>query len=79
MSKKQFSSFNIPSALLEEMKLWRAAFTAAYGRNVTYEQMLRSMLDGLEDSEPAVWAAMERMAEANPAILDKIGATALYK
>lgn len=71
MADKKFVSINLPKGLVEELKVWRAAYTAAYGVSKTYEQMLRGMLDSLEDTEPAVHAAFEKILKEHPELLDK--------
>lgn len=70
---KGYKALNLPGELVEELKVWRLAFNAAYGKNVTYADMLRSMIDCIEDSEPAVFAEMERLVKAHPEIGDKLG------
>lgn len=68
-----YTTINLPIPLVEELKLWRCAFTAAYGKNVSYAFMIRSMLDCLEDTEPAVAAEMDRILESHPEFADKLG------
>ena len=70
---KGYKALNLPVELVEELKAWRLAFNAAYGKNVTYADMLRSMIDSLKDSEPAVFAEMERLVEVHPEIGDRLG------
>lgn len=70
--KKQFSTLNLPLALVEELKVWRTAWTAAYGKNVSYEQMIRGMLANVETDEPAVFAALEKMLKDHPELMEKM-------
>lgn len=51
---KQYGNIRLPQELIDELKVWRIAFIRAYNRPMTYEYMLRGMLDSLEDSDPAV-------------------------
>ena len=73
MEKKLYSPLNLPKPLIEELKIWRVAFTAAYGKNVSYEQMMRSFLDSIEDTEPAVYAEFVKMLKAHPELMEKVG------
>ncbi len=66
MEKKKYKTLNLPEPLVEELKLWRMAFSASYGKNMSYAEMLRSMLDSLEDTEPAVVREMDRLLEKRP-------------
>ena len=54
MAKNGYTTLNLPTPLVEELKVWRTAFSAAYGKSVSYGDMIRGMLDSLEDSDPAV-------------------------
>ena len=70
--KKAYASINLPQSMIEELKVWKAAFTAAYGAPKTYEEMLRGMLDSLQDTEPAVHAEFCRIIENHPELLNII-------
>ena len=73
MTKISYTTLNLPTPLVEELKLWRVAFNAAYGKNVSYGFMIRSMLDCLEDTEPAVTEEMDRMLEKHPELAAILG------
>lgn len=73
MAKTEYTALNLPKKLVEEMKVWRMAFCASYGRPVSYGEMLRGMLDSLEDSEPSVVAEMDRLIEKHPELEKKMG------
>ena len=45
MAKNGYTTLNLPSSLVEELKVWRMAFGNAYGKPVSYADMLRGMLD----------------------------------
>ena len=70
-TKKEYAPINLPKGLVEELKVWKAAYSASYGTPVTYEKMIRGMLDSLEDTEPSVHHEFERIVEKNPALLEK--------
>lgn len=71
-NKKAYASINLPKCMIEELKVWKSAYTASYGTPKTYEEMLRGMLDSLQNTEPAVHAEFCRIIENHPELLDKI-------
>jgi len=71
MSK--FKSLQLPEALVEELKIWRQAYMISAGRTVSYGEMIRGWIDGLEDSEPDVARAMDMIIEKHPELAEKIG------
>ena len=73
MAKTEYTALNLPKVLVEEMKLWRMAFCASYGKQVSYGEMLRRMLDSLEDSEPGVVAEMDEIIKKHPELAEKMG------
>ena len=68
----RYTKLTLPSALVEELKVWRMAFAASYGKEVSYGEMIRGMLDSLEVTEPGVVKEMERIVEKEPELEDKI-------
>ena len=72
MSKIEYTPLNLPKALVEELKIWRLAFCFAYGRTVSYGEMIRSMLDSMEDSDPGVLDELGRILEKHPELYDKM-------
>lgn len=62
---------NLPAALVDELGVWKMAFEAAYGKTVTYGEMLRGMLDSLEDSKPAVVEELDLIVKKHPELLDR--------
>ena len=73
MAKIEYASFNLPKQLIEELKIWRMAFSAAYGRSISYSEMIRGMLDSLEDSDPAVVEELDSIVKRNPELEAKLG------
>ena len=67
----KYKSLNLPQNLVEELKLWRQAFSAAACRNVSYAEIIRGMLDNLDDTDPDVTREMDRMVAEHPE-LEKI-------
>lgn len=58
---------------MEEMKVWKTAFERSYNRgSLTYEFILRGMLDSLEMSEPDVVAELDRMMQEDPSLMEKM-------
>lgn len=73
MTKIEYTSLNLPKALVEELKIWRMAFCASYGRSVSYGEMIRGMLDCLAEIEPNVVEERDRLVQRNPSLLEKMG------
>ena len=72
MGKIEYSPLNLPKALVEELKVWKMAFTASYGRTVSYGEMIRGMLDSLEDSDPAVVEELDAIVTRHPELATKL-------
>ena len=72
MSKIEYTPLNLPKSLVEELKVWRLAICSAYGKTVSYGEMIRSMLDCMEDYEPAVVSELSRILEKHPELDDKM-------
>lgn len=68
-----YSSVNLPTDLVEELKIWRQAFGVCQGRPVTYAEMFRMMLDDMDSAEPDVVAVLDEMAQRHPELAAKIG------
>lgn len=73
MEKIEYIHLNLPKALVEELKVWRLAFCSSYGKTVSYGEMIRRMLDSLEDSEPGVVEELDRMVRKHPELQSKLG------
>ena len=73
MVKKTYTSFNLPTDLVEELKVWRQAFILSYGRTVSYGDIIRTLLDNLDTDEPDVVAAMDMLTKAHPELGEKLG------
>lgn len=71
MGQKGYTTINLPTDLIEELKVWRQAFNNAYGRSVSYAEMLRGMLDSLEDTEPGVVEELDLIIKRHPELADK--------
>lgn len=69
---KNYTTLNLPTSLVEELKIWRLAFTASYGRNVSYGEMIRGMLDSLQDTEPGVVEELGSMLKKHPELMEKM-------
>jgi 2-hydroxy-3-keto-5-methylthiopentenyl-1-phosphate phosphatase len=68
----KYGALNIPESLVEELKVWKMAFSMSYGRTVSYAEMIRSMLDSIPQSDPEVSEALEKILEMNPELSDKM-------
>ena len=72
MAKTEYTTLNLPKTLVEELKIWRMAFTASYGRSISYAEMIRVMLDSLESSKQEIVAEMDEILKKHPALADKM-------
>lgn len=72
MTKIEYAPINLPKPLVEELKVWKMAFAAAYGRQVSYGEMIRGMLDSLEDTETGVMQELDALVKKHPDLLDKL-------
>lgn len=73
MAKNGYTTLNLPNDLVEELKVWRMAFNLCYGRTVSYAEMICSMIDSLDQTEPDVISAMEILIKRHPDLLSKLG------
>lgn len=69
---KNYTTLNLPTALVEELKIWRLAFNASYGKNISYAQMIRGMLDCLVDTEPDVVEELDLIMKRHPELMNKM-------
>lgn len=72
MEKNNFSTLTLPTSLVEELKIWQLAFNASYGRPVSFAEMIRGMLDSLEDSEPGVVDELDTIMKKQPELMEKM-------
>ena len=72
MGNNGYTTMNLPTVLVEELKVWKMAFNNAYGRPVSYAEMIRSMLDSLEDSDPGVVSELETLLAKHPELEEKM-------
>lgn len=73
MAKNGYTTLNLPTALVDELKIWKMAYAASYGKVVSYAEMIRGMLDSLEDTEPGVVAEMDQILKKHPELAEKMG------
>lgn len=66
-------TITLPTALVEELKVWKMAFSASYGKEISYGEMIRGMLDSLEETEPGVVKELVIISEMRPGLRDKLG------
>lgn len=70
---KGYTTLNLPTELIDELRIWRQAFIMSYGRTFSYAEMIRSMLDDLDTTEPDVTSMMDIMIDRHPEFAEKIG------
>lgn len=73
MKDNGYKPLNLPSPLVEELKVWKTAFSAAYGRPVSYAEMIRSLLDYIPETEPDVEEQLDQITQKHPELLEKLG------
>lgn len=73
MAKNGYTTLNLPTALVEELKVWKMAFAASYGKPKSYAEMIRGMLDSLEDTDPGVVEELDRIVKKHPELEEKMG------
>ena len=73
MAKNGYTTLNLPTSLVEELKVWRMAFSASSGKNVSYAEMIRGMLDSLNETAPGVVDEMDSIVTKHPELKEKIG------
>ena len=72
MANNGYTTLNLPTTLVEELKIWRMAFNNAYGKAVSYGEMIRGMLDSLEDTEPGVSDELDIILSKHPELMEKM-------
>lgn len=72
MIKSEFKPLNLPKSLVEELKVWKRAYSNVYNRQVSYGEMIRGMLDSMSEIEPAVVEELDHMVELHPEIMDSL-------
>ena len=72
MGTNGYTTLNLPTTLVEELKIWRMAFNNAYGKTVSYGMMIRGMLDSLETSDPAVVEELGLILKRHPELMEKM-------
>lgn len=71
-NKIKYSGLNLPETLVEELKIWKMAYALAYGRTISYAEMIRKMIDIIPEHDPAVKESVSRLLEMNPELAAKI-------
>ena len=72
MAKNGYTTLNLPTALVDELRIWHIAFCNAYGKSVSYADIIRGMLDSLEDSDPSVVQELEILLKKHPELKEKM-------
>ena len=72
MAKNGYTTLNLPTSLVDELKVWKMAYAASYGKVVSYAEMIRGMLDSLEDTEPGVVSEMDEIIKKHPELMERM-------
>ena len=70
--KIKYMGINLPDSLVEELKVWKMAYSLSSGRNVSYAEMVQDMLGSLKVGNPSVVEAMDHLIQANPELKTKL-------
>ena len=63
--KIKYMGINLPDSLVEELKVWKMAYSLSSGRNVSYAEMVQDMLGSLKVGNQIGRASCrERVSEA---------------
>lgn len=68
----KFKSINLEADLVEELKIWKQAFILAYGRTVSFSEMIRIMLDNIDGTEPNILHFMDMLIKEHPELAEKV-------
>lgn len=60
---KKFTAMNVPIDLLEQLKSLKKAYQVCYGKSVSYEEMIGSLIDGLQFADPKLFAYYKMIRE----------------
>ena len=66
-------TINLSEALVEELKIWKQAFSKSYGRELSYDEVIREFIDCVPETNPDVMEILDTMMAEDPAIAEKIG------
>ena len=72
MNQSKYRTMNLPADVVEALTVWRQAYGVAKGRNVSYGEIMRGLMDGIRTLEPDVAAVMDVMLGANPELEKKM-------
>lgn len=72
--KMTFKAIRVPESLMEDMKVLKSAFEESYDKKMTFEEVLRQMIDGLEVQAPAVYEIYCAMQASRQEMQEKLKA-----
>lgn len=72
MAKIEYIPVNLPKPLVEELKIWKRAYCNAYNKQVSYGEMIRGMLDSMEEIEPGVVEELDNMVKLHPELMNSL-------
>ena len=73
--KIKYMGINLPDSLVEELKVWKMAYSLSSGRNVSYAEMVQDMLGSLKVGNPSVVEAMGHAIDTVPGDRENIKIT----
>ena len=72
-NKDKYKGIRLPEDLVEELKIWKRAFSSCYMKEVSYGEMIRMMLDNLDAIDPDITVTMDRLIERYPEYSSIVG------
>lgn len=73
MRKTVFKPLNLPEELIDELRVWKQAFSICYGQEVSYAAIIRALLDNIDTAEPDVAKEMDAILLRHPHLQQKVG------
>lgn len=71
MARKEYTQVSFSTDLVEELRLWRMAFSNCAAKPVSFAEMIREMLDLLKKEKPDVYEEFERIVSKRADIVNK--------
>ena len=72
MSKFEYVPLYLPKPLVEEMEIWRQAYCNVFKKTVSYGEMIRGMLESVDETDPAIVDELGAILDRNPELERKM-------
>lgn len=71
VAKKDFTQISLPTDLVEDLKVLRMAFSNCAAKPVSFEEMIRGMMDSLKETGPDVFEEYNRIVSKRADVTSK--------